>query len=134
MQFTCPTLTLALLFKLGIEFWTCFLKVGLRYIEDRIDLQFWVHIVLLSLLLAQLFVVIVFDPFLGLRVDTAKGRNKDWEALLPFLYRYLWTCLTIAILDLLLGSLLVLGEVQSRDSVEGAEYWQIVVILLTMKH
>ena len=34
LQFTCPTLTLALLFELGVEFGTCFLKVGLRYIED----------------------------------------------------------------------------------------------------
>ena len=119
--------------QLLIEFGTSLLQIRLCDIEDVVNLQFWIYVIIPTLFLCHLLVVIVFDTLLRLFVNDGKGCDEDWETLLSFKDCYLRKSLAIVVLDLLLTALFVLDEVQTCYSVKGAEHWQFISLLLTVK-
>ena len=120
--------------QLLIEFGTSLLQIRLCDIEDVVNLQFRIYVIIPTLFLSHLFVVIVFDTLLRLFVNDGKGCDENRETLLSFKDCHLWKSLAIVVLDLLLTALFVLGKVQTRYSVKGAEHWQIISLLLTVHH
>ena len=103
-------------------------------IEDVIDLELRIYVILLSSLLGHLLVVIVLYLLLGFWIYHSEGSDKHGEALFSLVDSNMRKWFTFAILDLLLRTLLVLGEVQTCDTVKGAEYWQLVALFLAVHH
>ena len=118
--------------QLFVEFRTSFLQVGLRHIKHIVNLQFRIYIILLASLLGHQTVVIVFDFLPFLFVHNSESRDENRETLLAFEDCHLRQSFTIVVLNLLSFSLLVLIKVQTGYSVKGAEYRQLITLLLTV--
>ena len=67
-------------------------------------------------------------------MDDAPCGNEHRKALLSFIHCYTRKRISMTILSLLLGTLLVLGEVQSCYTIEGTENRQFVALFLAMHH
>ena len=118
--------------QLLIEFRTSLLQVGLRHIKHIVNLQFRIYVILLASLLGHQAVVIVFDFLSCLLVHNGESRDENRKTLLAFEDCHLGQSFTIVVLNLLSFSLLVLIEVQTGHSVEGAEHRQLISLFLTV--
>ena len=127
------TLPNGFILELLIHLWTCFFEIGLVEIEDVINLQLWVDIVVIPLVLSELLIIVVLDVLFCFFMYTCECGQHNRGALFSFVDANTREFVAVLVYSCLLA-IFVFCEVQTYNAVKGGITGSLPSILFLHEH